>query len=452
MSTHAPSAADPLPGNRPLRVVIVTYYWPPSGGAGVQRWLKMAKCLLARGAVETIIFTPANPDPPLRDESLLADVPAAMRVVTYPSFEPSRSLRKLLRKERGCVETTSATKGGGASIAKRIASWVRGNVFIPDARCFTIRTAAKRLKRWVSENGADAIITTGPPHSMHLVGQRLKRATGLPWIADFRDPWVDFPYLYYLPLTRLARKRHAALEKRVVEGADRVVVVSPAMQRSFEEKYRRPIELIYNGYDRDDFAALSPHRPAKPFTLLHCGEMKGDQSPNALWKAIAELHRSGRIAPDRFCVKLIGRAADSVLNEVRQAGLLPYVQALPPVAHSQLPPMLRQASALLLCINRVPSAKGIITGKLFEYLAAERPILAFGPTDGDTAAIIRELNAGALYAHDDADATLRTLEVWLDAEKEGTLHGASEGRERFTRQAGAVAVEQLLADLTGRDL
>lgn len=442
-----PSPAAPR-GSRPLRVVIVTYYWPPSGGAGVQRWLKMAKCLAERGGVEPTIFTPANPDPPLRDASLLADVHPALRIVTYPSREPLRMLSKLLRRSRGSVETASATRAAGGGLAKKIALWVRGNLFIPDARCFSIRIAARRLEAWINEHGADAIITTGPPHSMHLIGLRVKRATGIPWVADFRDPWVDFPYLHYLPLTRYARRRHAALERRVAMGADRVMVVSPTMQRDFQSAYGRSVDLIYNGYDRDDFAALPPHAPAQPFTLLHCGEMKGDQSPHALWQAIAELRRDGRIAPGAFRVELIGRGAASVMQEVEAVGIASYVRAVPPVPHAQLPTILRQAGALLLCINRVPSAKGIITGKLFEYLASGRPILAFGPVDGDTAAIIGALGAGALYAHDDVSAAKRTLMDWMDAEARGVLRGSGDARSMFSRQAQAEAVAEILEAIT----
>lgn len=451
MNGSESTAQGSASGERKPRVVIVTYYWPPSGGAGVQRWLKMAKSMARHGGVEPIIFTPANPDPPLRDESLLADVPEAMQVETYPSREPSRALRKLLRKERGSVETTSATQGGKGGIAKKIALCVRANIFIPDARCFSIRIAAKRLQHWIETKGADAIITTGPPHSMHLVGLLIKRAMGLPWIADFRDPWVDFPYLHYLPLTRRARRRHAELERRVVMGADRVVVVSPTMRRNFEETYSRNVDLIYNGYDEDDFATLPHHISSRPFTLLHCGEMKGDQSPHALWQAIAELHREGIIAPDTLRVELIGRAASSVMEEVQAAGIESYVAALPPVSHSQLPALLQQAGALLLCINRVPSAKGIITGKLFEYLAAQRPILAFGPTDGDTASIISQLRAGAMYDHSDSASAKQTLTAWMAAECQGELAGASEEHAKFSRQEEARAVERIVEELLRRE-
>lgn len=433
-------------GKPRMRVVIVTYYWPPSGGAGVQRWLKMAKCMAEEGIVEPIIFTPSNPDPPLRDESLLGDVPEGMQVVTYRSIEPSRALRKFLGKDRGGMETTSAAKGKRMGLAARAMLWVRGNIFIPDARRFGVRSGVQRLRAWIRENGADAIITTGPPHTMHLIGLKVHRATGLPWIADFRDPWVDFPYLHYLPLTRRARRRHAALERRVVTGADRVLVVSPTMQRNFETTYGRSIDLIYNGYDRDDFSSLPPHVPSQPFTILHCGEMKDDQNPHALWSAIAELHREGRISPDTLRVQLIGRTAAGVRAEVEAAGIASYVSPLPPVAHVDLPPRLRAASALLLSINRVPSAKGIITGKLFEYLAAERPILAFGPPDGDTAALIRSVQAGELFDHNDTASVKKTLSAWMKAEAQGALYGSNEGRERYSRQQEAREVCRLLVN------
>lgn len=432
-----------------LRVAIVTYYWPPSGGAGVQRWLKLAKCLAAGRIVEPIIFTPSNPDPPLRDESLLQDVPEGMRVIAHPIMEPSRALRRLTGKERGRMETTSAANGGRGGLAAKAMLWARGNLFIPDARLFWIRPAAKRLEKWIRDNGADALITTGPPHSMHLIGLRVKRATALPWIADFRDPWVDFPYLNYLPLTRYSRRRHAALERRVVATADRVIVVSPTMQRNFENTYHRPVDLIYNGYDSDDFSSLPPHAPSQPFTLLHSGEMKDDQNPHALWNAIAALHREGKISPRTLQVKLVGRAATGVIKEIEAAGISQYVDALPPVAHSALPPMLRQAAALLLSINRVPSARGIITGKLFEYLAAERPILAFGPPDGDTAELMRTTSSGKLFDHNDAAGVEKTLLAWMEKEAKGTLLGSNEKRENYSRQAEAEGVEKMILSVRG---
>ena len=435
---------------RRARVVIVTYYWPPSGGAGVQRWLKMAKCLAAGGAVEPIIFTPSNPDPPLRDGSLLADVPEGLRVVTYSGVEPGRALRRVLRRERGGLETTSAAKAGRGGLAGWVARWVRGNLFIPDARCFSVRRGARSLRRWIERNGADAIITTGPPHSMHLIGLRVQRACRVRWIADFRDPWVDFPYLHYLPLTGDARRRHALLERRVVTSADRVLVVSPTMQRNFARAYGRAIDLVYNGYDRDDFVGLPPHVPSRPFTLLHCGEMKDDQSPRALWDALAELRGEGSITLGALRVLLIGRVAGGVLAEVETAGAGPFVSALPPVAHTELPSMLREASALLLSINRVPGAEGIITGKRFEYLAAERPILAFGPPGGDTAALIGSLDAGKLFSHDDTRAVKQTLLAWMAAEGAGALRGSNGGRARFSRQEQAEAVVRIVEEECGR--
>ena len=415
---------------RRARVVIVTYYWPSSGGAGVQRWLKMAKCLAAGGAVEPIIFTPSNPDPPLRDGSLLADVPEGLRVVTYSGVEPGRALRRVLRRERGGLETTSAAKAGRGGLAGWVARWVRGNLFIPDARRFGVRRGARSLHRWIERNGADVIITTGPPHSMHLIGLRVQRACKVSWIADFRDPWVDFPYLHYLPLTGYARRRHALLERRVVTSADRVLVVSPTMQRNFARAYGRAIDLVYNGYDSDDFVGLPPHVPSRPFTLLHCGE--------------------GSITPGALRVLLIGRVAGGVLAEVEAAGAGPFVSALPPVAHTELPSMLREASALLLSINRVPGAEGIITGKLFEYLAAERPILAFGPPGGDTAALIGSLDAGKLFSHDDTRAVKQTLLAWMAAEGAGALRGSNGGRARFSRQEQAEAVGRIVEEERGR--
>ena len=245
------------------RVLIITYYWPPSGGSGVQRWVKFAKYLPKEGW-QPVIYTPENPELTTIDKTLAAEIPPEAEVVKTHIFEPYGIYRKLMGKgsSTDLKALTSAgsdgnevnpVNGGKKSWKQKLSLYIRGNFFIPDPRIMWVRPSVKFLKSYLKKHPVDAIVSTGPPQSMHLIGLELSKATGLPWLADFRDPWTKIFYFKHLELTHRSEAKHQALEKKVVDGATRVIAVSPMVKKDFEAITSTPVELITNGFDEEDF-------------------------------------------------------------------------------------------------------------------------------------------------------------------------------------------------------
>ena len=286
------------------RLLIITYYWPPTGGSGVQRWVKFSKYLPEYGW-QPVVYTPENPEQLARDESLLADIPACAEIIKTRILEPY-SIYRRLTGGKGEVNPVNAQK---KNWRQRLSLWVRGNCFVPDPRIGWVRPSVRFLKKYQAEHPVDAVVTTGPPHSVHLIGRGLKRALGLHWIADFRDPWTEMFYYKHLGLGPAADRRHHRLEQSVLDEADTVISVSPPVAADFRAKTKTPVVLITNGFDEEDFAvpgvtgeARTPSGVAAErqqdvkdieapvctsFKLVHTGLFAADGNPLNLWDALA---------------------------------------------------------------------------------------------------------------------------------------------------------------------
>ncbi len=422
------------------KLLIVTYYWPPSAGAGVQRWLKMVKYLVRQG-YECTVFTPSNARYAQTDPSLLADVPAGVEVIGCPIVDPSswggegknsRVGVGLLREE------------GRSSLKEKLVLWLRANLFVPDAKMLWIRPASRAITEYLKAYPHDALITTGPPHSVHMVGLRVKNRVGIKWLADFRDPWLNIDYMHHLPLMGIVRNLHARWERRVLRRADIVTVVSRGMQEEYLSIRGRAVEVVPNGYDADDFREVGDVCPDSPFTLLHLGSLNADRNPRTLWEAMEELGRAARITPKTFRVALVGPVDATIRAEVARRGLEAYVEFGASISHSAVPTRLRRAGALLLSINDSPNSRGILTGKLFEYLAAERPIVCLGPEDGDAARLIAETGAGESFARDSTGEFAEYLLHLLGQYAVGEYRPKSVGVENYSREAEACRIAELL--------
>ena len=393
------------------RVLLISYYWPPAGGPGVQRWLKMVK-YLARSGWEITVYTPKNPELEILDPTLLSDIPDNVHILTRKIFEPTALYGRLAHKKKAVgVGLLAQNKKKG--FLYRLMLWVRANCFIPDARAYWIKPSVRYLKNWLKDNPQDLLVTTGPPHSMHLIGLGIKLATKIPWVADFRDPWVNIDYHQHLPLTQTTRKKHIALEKRVAETADALTIVTEAMKDDFCAYTPRKLVTILNGFDPEDFPprVASPETsPAQPFRLVYTGSMNADRNPLCLWEALRQLHDEKRLHPKQFCVELFGFSDASIQQTVQKLGISPYIVFHANIPHEQIPKLLSQASMLLLCINQAPTSKAILTGKVFEYLAAARPILAFAPIDGAAATLLTTTTTGTTF---DYNTTLPPLKQFL---------------------------------------
>lgn len=415
------------------KVLIITYYWIPSGGAGVQRWVKFAKYLRDFGW-EPVIYAPENPEYPSEDFSFEKDIPNDIVVVKKPIWEPYNIYRQLFGKKGEKINAGFISENKKAGWKEKLSIWIRGNFLIPDPRKFWIRPSVSFLSNYITDNKIDAVITTGPPHSMHLIGLGLKkRLPQLKWIADFRDPWTNIDFYADLNLTRFADKRHHALEKRVIQGADTVLVVSNGMKEEFEQLHPKRLVVITNGYDTDDTGNEKPRLDDK-FSLSHIGTLNAARNPRTLWKALGELASVDAQFKSDLLIRLVGKTDFSVFDEIEKARLSDNLEKVPYLTHSEAIKMQRQSQVLLLLINNSNNAKGILTGKFFEYLAAQRPILAVGPTDGDVARVLNETQAGKMVDFEDLAATKETISEYYQKYKAGKLTINSTSIEQYSRR------------------
>lgn len=431
----------------PRRVLFLTYYFPPSGGPGVQRALKFARYLPEFGWQPTVLTVrPEDASYPDMDETLMEEIPAHMRVERTKAWDPYAAYARMLGKAKRETVGVGFIGEGGESWKQRLAKWLRANVFLPDARTGWVPFAVRRGCALLDAVPHDAILTTGPPHSAHLAGLWLARQSGLPWIADFRDPWTDIDFAHQLPMTRLARRADAALEGSVLRRASAVTVVSPTWSRSLEARVPGRYEVIWNGFDPADFPPTVSEQPDR-FYITYAGNLNAARNPHALWKALAALDATSRMP--QLKVRLIGTVDPSALAAARELGLGEIVETHPYVPHAEAIREMRRSSILLLLINDVPNQMGIIPGKVYEYMATGRPVLGIGPPGGDSAAVLDATSAGRMFAYGDVDGVRTFVEEHYAAWKEGKPRSGA-GREaalRFSRRSQTGELAALLEEL-----
>lgn len=433
------------------KVLIITYYWPPVGGSGVQRWLKFTKYLREFGW-EPIIYTPSNPDVALKDDTLLADIPPRIQTLKIPIWEPFEAYAKLTgRKKDEKVNPLYLQADSNPSLKDRIAVWVRGNLFLPDSRAFWIRPSVKFLTKYLKENKVDAFVTTGPPHSMHVIGLGIKKATNLPWLADFRDPWTQIGFYKELNLTSLADRLHKKWELQTLQKADSVVVVSQTMKTEIQEDIINvPIQVITNGYDSDDFIFHKPASPEKKFTILHVGVLGKPRNHECFWLGLKELLQELPNLSQNLEIHFYGKTDPEVQSSVKVHQMEAYVKFFPYLPHHQVLEVERNAGLLYLSINNTNNPKSILTGKLFEYLALKRPILGIGPTDGDAAAILNQSGAGKISAFGDIYGFKANIQYFYNQYLQGNLTVAPTGIEQFSRKNLTQKIAEELNRITSK--
>jgi len=415
------------------KVLIITYYWPPSGGGGVMRWLKMSKFLPELGW-QPIIFTPENPDPSVIDESLLKEIHPEIIEIKTPIWEPYDLYRKLTGKKSGAkFKAGYISEASEGSWKSRLSVFIRGNFLIPDPRIFWVSPSVKFLTKYLKENPVDLIVSSGPPHSMHLIAPGLKKKFEIPWIADFRDPWTDIDFYHKLKLTRLADRKHRQLEKKVLAAADYVVTVSPSCAADLEKIANRKIEVIPNGYDPSDYKFEKPALD-KTFTISHFGAFNKDRNPATLWLAMNDIAIENPDFKNLLRIKLYGQTDVSVINDIQKNNLTDNLNLIEHLPHQKGLVELSKSQVLLLPLNNAPNVKGILTGKMFEYIALQRPILALGPTDADFAEILRETNSGISLNFDDLQGIKNALQNYFQLFKKNKLMVESGAYEKYSRK------------------
>jgi len=396
------------------RLLIISYYWPPTGGSGVQRWVKFAKFLPAQGW-QPVIYTPLNPERLAEDDSLCADIPPEAEVIRTPIHEPYALYRRIFGggKTKGEINPVSRSRSGWK---KKLSLFLRGNFFVPDPRAGWVKPSVKFLLDYLEAHPVDAIVTTGPPHSMHLIGRDLCRALRRagkpcpPWFADFRDPWTRMFYFKHLELLPWNRRRHEKMERSVLDEATRVIAVSPPVRDDFQKATRTPVELITNGFDPDDFTGEAAVPDEGSFALVHTGLFAADGNPLNLWQALAELCREDASFRRQLRIRLAGKVDGEIVGAIAGAGLGECLENLGYLPHTEVTALQRRADVLMLPLRREPEYAAVLPGKIFEYLAARRPVLGIGQRDGAAACVLRAAGAGDMFEWEDTASVKAFLE------------------------------------------
>lgn len=420
--------------NSQKKILIITYYWPPAGGPGVQRWLKFAKYLPEFGW-EPVIYTPENPSYPLLDESLMKDVPENIEIIKTKIWEPYQLAEKL-NKSNKKFKAGQFDVGKNQSWKSKLSIWVRGNFFIPDARVFWVKPSVKFLEQYLKENKIDVVVTSGPPHSLHLIGLHLKnKLPSLKWIADFRDPWTEISYYKHLKLTKSSDKKHRQLESDVFRNADITLATSYTDAENFRKNGANAV-CITNGFDETDSnpQTLKPSNSQSQFTLSYIGVLEQLRNPETLWRALDNLIKTNSDFAENFTLKFAGRIDEKILNSIENLGLKNNILNLGYVSHDKAIGEMQSSDMLLITNFPNESSKGIIPGKIFEYLATGKQIISFGPDNADVAKILNETKAGKHFSYSDFESVesfiLEKFELW----KNGTLLENTQNIEQFSRK------------------
>ena len=240
--------------------------------------------------------------------------------------------------------------------------WIRGNLFIPDSRKYWIKPSVKFLTEYLKENPVDAIISTGPPHSMHMIALKVHRKLKIPWIADFRDPWTNIDFYHELRLSKMADKKHRRMELSVLQEASRVVCVTWNWANDLENIGDRKVDVITNGYDPQDFKNNDIVLDSE-FSITHIGSMNKDRNPLILWTGLKSLCDESTEFKSKLKIRLVGQVDHSIIEAINENGLTDNLEKIDFIPHSQVVKELMSSQLLLLPINRTPNVGGVVPGQ-----------------------------------------------------------------------------------------
>lgn len=387
------------------KVLIISYYWPPASSPGVFRFVKFTRYLPEYG-FQPSILTVKNGSYPSTDDSLLRNIAPNISVYKTKTIEPFAIFNKLQGKKGKSVPVGIIPRQSD-NLLKRIMFFIRANLFIPDARKGWNRFAYRKAKKIIKKHDIQHIITTGPPHSTHLIGLQLKKKFGIKWVADLRDPWTNIYYNQSLPRTKKTKQKDRKLENSVLQNADAISVVSTGMKQEFEGRAKK-IEIIQNGFDEKDIPPKE-ETTTKKFTLSYIGNFKSNQNITSLWKAIAELKEEHPDFADHFLIQLVGNISAETFTDIEKHALHQFIEKTGHVPHHTAVDLMVSSNLLLFIIPRAKNNRMIITGKLFEYLASRSPILSIGPTDGEASGLLAENQRDAMIDYHDKETIKSTI-------------------------------------------
>ena len=412
------------------KILIITYYWPPAGGPGVQRWLKFVKYLPDFG-IQPIVYIPENPTYPIIDQNLVSEVSDKAIIIRKPIFEPYQLASFFSKNKTKNISSGIIPNKKKQTTLDKVFLWIRGNLFIPDARVYWKKPSVAFLEKYIQENDIHTIVTSGPPHSLHLIGLELKQKLAINWLADFRDPWTTIVYHKSLKLSGFAAKKHKKLESQVLNTADTIIVTSKTTKVEFEALTNKPIEVITNGFDVE---LVAPQTLDTKFTLAHIGSFLSDRNPDILWQTLVELIAEIESFKSHLELKLIGAVSQEVLETIEKFGLNQYLNNLGYVSHQEAVAHQKKSQVLLLIEIDSEDTKSIIPGKLFEYMVSNRPIVAIGPKDSDFAEIITTTNTGVFFEYSEKEKLKKVLTSFYNQFLEGKLQSNGVGLQKFSRK------------------
>lgn len=413
------------------KALIITYYWPPAGGPGVQRWLKFVK-YLPEFNIEPIVYIPQNPNYPLIDKSLISEVSEDLTILKQPIKEPYKLAGLFSKKSSKTISKGIISEKSNQNFIEKIMLYIRGNYFIPDARKNWVKPSVNFLLKYIADNSINTIITTGPPHSLHLIGLQLKERIGVKWLADFRDPWTTIGYHKQLKLTKKSQQKHKALEKQVLNKANQIIVTSFITKKEFESITDKPITVITNGYD---YEFVEKVELDTKFTMAHIGSLLSKRNPEVLWKVLSDLIKTHQDFAKDFRLNFIGTVSENVIKSVEKHNLSNYVNKIGYISHNESIKYQKKSQILLLIEIDSEETKCIIPGKLFEYMISNRPIVALGPKDSDVESIIKETNTGHYFYYNDYDALKTTILNHYKAFQNKTLKSYAIGLQKYSRKS-----------------
>lgn len=429
-----------LPSNRmkpTKKILIITYYWPPSGGVGVQRWMNFTLQLKKRGW-DPIVLTPENPQFEIRDEKL-QDRVKDIKTSKIPIWEPFNLFHKLTgNKNRENVQQGLVLEKSHKSLKDQLMVWVRGNILVPDPRVFWVKSASKKAIKLIKEEGIETIVTTGPPHSIHLIGRKVKRVTGVKWLADFRDPWSKWDVLEKLNTSSFVLGIHRRMERSIIREADVVTTVSGRLAKAFGG-----IEVLNNGLTISNTSAEEPH--SSHFTIGYFGMLNELRNPRQLWHLLDQLCRENQVFANKLRVRIGGIVSGSIKEEISELNeLKSKVEFLGYLPHEQIQNEYKKCNILLLLQNKSDNSEWILPVKFFEYLAAERMILALGERKSDLGDIMNNKDIGQILSYSEIDSIRSFIEDIFENEKKPDSVQGKKLLKQFSHEKLVERLEEIL--------
>ncbi|MBN2668409.1 MAG: glycosyl transferase family 1 [Bacteroidales bacterium] len=389
------------------KVLIISYYWPPSGNVGVLRNLKFVKYLRAFGW-EPIVVVPQNADYAQIDPNLEKDIPEGVKVIRLPIVEPFGLFRLFTGRKQADKTNPVYVRQNNAGLLDQLSIWARGNLFIPDARFLWIKPTVKYLTKYLKDYPVDAILTDGPPHTNTVIGQQLSEKTDIPWLADFQDPWTQVDYYKMLKIGKRADRKHRRLEQATFKTAKKITIASPTWKKELEQIGASNVDVVYYGYDETDFENLTVKPSTEEFVISHAGVLGIDRQPDTFLKAIAELLDENEAFKKSLKLRFAGVVDYTIKETIASLGLNDYFEDLGFIHRKEALKLMLTSHVLLLPVNKADNAKGRLPGKIYEYLRAGNPILSLGPKGSDVEVILRNTGNGKNFEYDDY-ASLKTF-------------------------------------------